>query len=502
MTTKTDTLAHRRYDCTTSQNNHIRLLPQHIFEYLVKHKDTTNWKKKIKKYHLSQEQLEYIVQTVEYLLAPDDIHKLITNKSVNMEWLNKYRPFISKTMWTETIPIFADYNTEFLMKNKQRMDPYTVITCKTFPSDTLLKTYVDAIIKTRSTEYPIIRQLFKGLALRYPLSISFIKEYKDYFAGSCEDNHPTLNLKNTFYDMIHNPYLSTDVINHYAPEIKQSLHWDMRNLRTYPNGNPHHVLNIIRYHNINKIMDNYYDILSCYFEIALMYQAIDEKHITRYINEFNLTDPATTDTTWNEIIDMAIYFKPQSEITAKLLQRYNEYNLTLKEFKGHITSSLNLSPGLYALNTNYVDYFNGIRWRSRTLPLFWYVYSSQHLSLHKYPKEAEQLTAKYKRNVIWSIVSEIQTISEEFIEEHLEHIDINTLMMNENTIVSKKFLYKHREKINSHNLEWYLRTNKYFKWIMFQRKITERIYTPRNMQSQSSTLVDNLCEKYKNIMQK
>ena len=52
-------------------------------------------------------------------------------------------------------------------------------------------------------------------------------------------------------------------------------------------------------------------------------------------------------------------------------------------------------------------------------------------------------------------------------------------MMNQWTRLSKEFLYKHREKINTHNMEWYLRVNKYFKWITIQRRIIEYIYAPR-----------------------
>ena len=78
-------LIHRGNHFTISQNEHICPLQPHIFEYLVKQGDS-ELEKKIKKYQLTQEQLEYILETAEYLLTPDDIHKLITNKSVSMEW--------------------------------------------------------------------------------------------------------------------------------------------------------------------------------------------------------------------------------------------------------------------------------------------------------------------------------------------------------------------------------------------------------------------------------
>lgn len=461
-------LIHRGKHFTISQNEHICPLQPHIFEYLVKNKEIVNWKKKIKKYQLTQEQLEYILETAEYLLTPDDIHKLITNKSVSMEWLNRYRAFIPKYMWWETIPIFMDYDLEFLLKNIGRMDPYTVIVCKTFATENDLKTYVDAVITQNYTDsldkYERINKLFYAMAFKYPLTVSFIESYKKYFLGTCDN-------KNVFYEMLFNEYLSTHVINYYAPEIKKSLNWDRRAAIEDTIRNPHNILNITKLHDVNKLMDNYYDILSCYFEILMCFDRIDDKYIERYINEFNLTQMQPI--TWDDIINTVIYFKPQSEIN-----QMSPTDNNIHDMGALLAGQLTRSPGLFLLDTDYGQYFRCDK-HSRTQPFFWYVYSIHHLPLHSDARQAEQLAAKYKMNIRWEIISELQQMSEAFIEEHIEYIDLNILMMNQWTRLSKEFLYKHREKINTHNMEWYLRVNKYFKWITIQRRIIEYVYAPR-----------------------
>jgi hypothetical protein len=522
-------LTHRKRDYRNSQNEFIRPLSTLVWGYLVKNTSTTNWRKKIKKYQLSPDQLEYIINTVEYLLMPEDIYNLITNKSVDMEWLNNHHTFITQDIWEQIIPVFADYDFEFLMKNKERMDPWTVVICKTFTNDAELCEYTEAIIDSRINDKYVVKRLFEGLLHWYPITIEFIDKFKEYIEGK---SHPR-SIKRKYQEyiaLIHNPHISSDIINHYAIEIKQSVEWGVpqnvrpplyiNNTTRMPQPNPHAILSLLKHHNINNLLDNYYDVFSLYFEIVLMYQQIDIKYVERYINEFNLQAQHHQaqhhqaqhhqQQTKAQILEIGRYFKPAGEIDS-LISNIN--NISLSALMTNVSMSLNLSPGLYLLDRNYRDYFINTPNISPTRPLFWYVFSFEYLQSNKNHHQCEMLISKYKNNVNWGIIAETQPMTEQFIEQHLEYIDLNILMMNQYVMLSKEFLYKHREKINNFHLEWYLKSKNYFKWIMFQRHIIEYIWRPPPAQqeyqeyqeyqeqqapqpAQKQTLIYNLIQHY------